>query len=439
MVTVRILICDNLPSFRRGLAEALRVRGWIVVEANSETELERALATGPFDVLLVDPIALDGGTIGLPARLERWQRDLDVLLMTHSAASEVAATIHGKAAGTLRRPFDLDELELRVLRLRRAREDGRELRHLRAILFSGGRLHGFSDDTPCTREVCDKVRLFADQTAPVVVTGEQGTGKKLVAAALHELGQRCAGPFVTARCLDAPAEATARVLASLEQARGGTLLLHGVEGCDAALQDHLSVLLCAEDRPRAGGGELDADVRIIATTALDLERAVQAGLFRADLWAVLRRLEIRLPAMRDRGDDILVLAGELLQALAGDGRTPKTLSSEAAVALRRYAWPGNVTELREVLAAAVAAAPGQDIASADLSTRVTDTRRSGPPFRLHLETAPAVCLPDMVLRLERELVEWALERSHGDPLRAAEILGVPADVVERFRARSGSC
>jgi DNA-binding NtrC family response regulator len=438
-VTERILLCDNSPTIRAALAEALRFRGWTVVEAASRAEIDEALSARRFDIALIDAEAVGPGAQDLPSGLARLQPDLDVVLMTHSAGEGGIAALGRGAADYLLRPFRVEELELRLLRLRRDREHRRELERLRAILYASWRLRGFSGESSSTRVVWERAHLFADQTAPVLITGEHGTGKKLVAAAIHELGRRRAGPFVTIRCLDRDRDLSARVRGAVENADGGTLLLHDVDGCDSAVQERLGFFLSNGRLPDAEHGERDPpDVRIVATTTADLAVAVDEGRFREDLRVLLQRLEIQLPALRRRGDDILVLAREFLRTWAERQRQPpKTLSPEAAAALGRYGWPGNVTELHQMLAAASATARTQVIELGDLPGRLTDARAAQLPFSLHLDGPLAIALPELVARLERELVEWALGRSRGDLRRAAEILGVPEEVVASWRERGG--
>jgi DNA-binding NtrC family response regulator len=423
-----------LLTVRAALADALRIRGWNVVEAGSEAQLQEALAAQPFDVVVIDPSVLGMEPRAVPPRIAQWRPGAEVVLMTH-CSDGAASAMMGGAAEFVQRPFRVEELELRLLRLRRDREHRSELERVRAILYEGGRLRGFSGDSPSTRSVCERVRLFADQTAPALVTGERGTGKKLVAAAIHELGGRRSGPFVIVRAGESPANLPARILEAADHARGGTLLIHGVDGCDRALQERLLDLLTDGRFPGSTQAEPSlAAVRILATAEADLADAVHDGRFSGKLWELIGRLQIHLPALRQRGDDIVDLAQQFLRSLADRrGEPPKVLAPEAAFALRCHTWPGNVTELHHSLAAAAAAAGTDDIGLAELPASITDGKAVKPPFTLHLEALPPLTLPALLDRLERELVEWALDRAGGDHDRAAEMLGVPAELIGRWR------
>lgn len=433
-MTDKLLLCDNLVTVRTALADALRIRGWLVVEAGSEAQAEEALAAQPFDVVVIDPSVLGVEPRDVPSRIAQSRPGADVVLMTHCGDGAAPAMMAG-AAEFLLRPFSLEELELRLLRLRRDREHRSELERVRAILYEGGRLRGFWGDSPSLRSVCERVRLFAGETAPVLVTGERGTGKKLIAAAIHELGSRRAGPFVIVRAREAPDILPARVRGALDAASGGTLLIHDIDTCDRTLQGCLMDLLAPGGLTSSPQAESRAtDARIVATAQVDLADAVREGRFRRDLWVLLGQLQIHLPALRQRASDIAGLAQQFLQALATRTRqAPKFLAPGAIAALRCHTWPGNVTQLHQALAYAAAATDRDEIGLAELPASITQGQAANPPFTLHLEALPPLTLSGLLDSLERELVEWALDRAGGDHARAAEMLGVPADLVDRWR------
>jgi two-component system response regulator AtoC len=357
----------------------------------------------------------------------------------------VAAIKHG-AADYLTKPFRFQELEHRLRKLREIRGFRQEISGLRALLTdTEDGAYGIIGRSPRMREVRQLIETFADHTAPVLVTGETGTGKEMVARALHQRGSRAAKPFVAVACGAIPTElaeselfghekgsftgATGQRVGAFERATAGTLLLDDVDDLPLGLQVKLLRALEQQAFIRVGGSkEIGVDVRVVATTKVDLAEAAAAGLFRQDLYYRLRALEIRLPALRDRGEDTLLLAEHFLRLFSVEHKRPGLqLGPEAAASLRHYSWPGNVRELRHTVQSAVIVSTGGTLRPECFPEFVSSPMRepSHDLFTMHLESREHISFNDAVHLFEDQLLRWAMHRAGGQQNRAAELLGLP--------------
>jgi DNA-binding NtrC family response regulator len=298
------------------------------------------------------------------------------------------------------------------------------------------------------RAVCDRIPLVADSSSPLLIVGETGTGKELVARAVHDSGPRRRRPFVALACGAIPRElaesqlfghekgaftgAIARRTGYFEQAHGGTILLDDVDDLPADIQVKLLRVLQEGTLRRVGGeDDVEVDARVIATTKVELARAVDEGRFRSDLYYRLHGLQIRLPALRERGDDVLLLAQHFLRVLSSkDGALPRTLSPDAAAALRRHEWPGNVRELRRAIESAITLCLEPEIRPEHLPDSVRADQDTGRPFTLHLNDQEQIRLPEILHQFEEEILKWAMQRAQGQQSRAAELLGLPRTTLQ---------
>ncbi len=449
-MTEQLLLCANEHAVTERAARALAERGWIVVRVGSVQEARRAVQDPCFGTVVLDLALAGAEDTGALPDIARMAPDVDlVLLAPYSHVEGAVAAMQLGAADYLTKPVLCEELELRLERLREMRGERQELGRLRAAIDEGARSRDEPLDSPAMKIVRDRVRLFADGTAPVLLTGEVGTGKERTALALHERGERSAAPFLTVQCRGMPAgmlavalfgsEMGSPVNGALARAGRGTLLVADVDALDLDLQALLVRLLVhGSYRPVGGGALRTSEARIVATAETDLARRVEEGAFREDLRRALA-LEIHLPPLRHRGDDVLVVARHLLATLGrGESRAPRALSPEAAALLRTHRWPGNVGELRRVIASADASAHSDVIEVSDLPGYLSPAVEAAPPFTLHLDAHDRqIRLADLLHRFEREVVDWALARAQGVEGRAASILGVPASSIEGLR-RSGS-
>jgi DNA-binding NtrC family response regulator len=445
---LRVLVVDDDGLARRGTAQQLAAAGYPVRDAAHAQQALTMLEDGGTDLMLTDirMPGMDG--FELLRTLRQRHPQVDVVLMTAfgSVSSAVEAMQQG-AVDYLVKPFRFPELQARLQRVAERRVAKHRLDRLEALVDEPGRF-GLVGRSTGMQRVRERIALFAAHPAPVLVTGETGTGKELVARALHEAGPRRGRPFIAVACGAVPRDlaesyflghergaftgATQRRAGVFEQADGGTLLLDDVDDLPAELQVKLLRVLQEGVVQRLGGqGEHPVDVRVVATTKVDLESQVQVNRFRPDLYYRLRGLEIEVPALRLRGEDVVLLAEYFLRVLASaQGRRPARLAPETVDCLLGCAWPGNVRELRRSVEAADALAQGDEVRPAHFPAAVARRDHPRRPFRLHLDGAGPLHLTDLVRQFEDELIGWAMSEAHGQQSKAAELLGVPRTTLQ---------
>jgi DNA-binding NtrC family response regulator len=435
----RVLVVDD----ERGVRESLRMllgEECTVAEAGSVDEGLAALAVSPPDLVLLDLVMPGRSGFDLLLALERMPDPPPVVVLTatRNVATAVEAMKRG-AADYVTKPFEIEALRIKVRQLLERRALEREVEVLRARVEEGERLGALLGRSVAMREIFRTVRRVADSGATILIRGESGTGKELVARAIHELSRRASGPFVALNCAAMPAalieselfghergaftDARERRIGRFESASGGTLFLDEIGELDPGVQ--AKFLRALEERrvERLGGGvPVAVDVRVVAATHRDLERDVAAGRFRADLFYRIHVVPLDLPPLRDRREDVKLLAEHFLaQAREAAGRGPRRFSADAAAALERFPWPGNVRELRNTVERAVALCEGDAIELGDLPASVVRTER--------IETlreavrAGRLSFEDAVADFERALLLEALEESGWNQTRAAERLG----------------
>jgi DNA-binding NtrC family response regulator len=447
--SLRVLVVDDEQISRRSTKQQLEAAGYTAEAVeNAYAALERLEAT-PWDVVVTDlrMPGMDG--IEFLREAKKRRSEIDVVVMTAYGTVETAvAAMREGAADYLTKPFRFPELDLRLQRLGDQRETKQELERLRGLVGEGASIEGILGRSVPIQKACELVQLFAKSTAPVLIAGETGTGKELFARSIHNLGARSRHAFVAVPCGAIPKElaesqlfghekgAFTGAIAShrgfFEEASGGTLVLDDVEDLPLELQAKLLHVLQEGLIRRVGAeSDLEVDVRMIATTKVDLGQAVAEKRFREDLYYRLRGLEIRLPPLRERDEDILLLAQHFLRLLASkEGAAPKALSVEAASLLRRHTWPGNVRELRRVMESAVTLCQEAEIRPQHLPEQLTAKREDARLFSLQLDTQIKVSLSELVKDFENALIQWAMRRAHGQQSVAAEILGVPRTTLQ---------
>jgi DNA-binding NtrC family response regulator len=457
--SLRVLVVDDERLSRQTAVRQLQEAGF---EADAVENGYRALdllATQPWDVVLCDlrMPGLDG--MELLRTIGQQHPGVDVVVMTAYGTVETAVTaIRSGAADYLTKPFRFQELEHRLRKLGELRGFRREVDGLRALLAeTDDPDSGIVGRAPRMREVRQLIQTFAAHTAPVLITGETGTGKEMVARSLHQRGPRARSPFVAVACGAIPSElaeselfghekgsftgATGQRFGAFERSGGGTLLLDDVDDLPLGMQ--VKILRALEQKAfvRVGGShEIAVDVRVVATTKVHLADAVAAGRFRQDLYYRLRGLEVRLPPLRERGEDILLLAEHFLRLFAAEHQKREiSLGPEAAGCLRRHAWPGNVRELRHTMESAVIVCTAGTIGRECLPDFL-DARSEHQPhdlFTVHLEGRDNLAFPEAVRAFEDHLLRWAMHRAGGQQNRAAELLGLPRTTLQSKLVRGG--
>ncbi len=458
----RIWVVDDDRSVRFVLATALRDAGYAVDGFDSADAALQALgAHGAPDLLFTD-VRMPGDTgLVLLDKLKNSHPQLPVIVM--SAYTDVASTagaFRGGAHEFLSKPFDLDDavaLAARTLPDIATAESDASGEEPAQPVSGSSQLIG---ETPAMRELFRAIGRLAQAPLSVLITGETGTGKELVARALHNESPRTAKPFVALNTAAIPAElleselfgheagaftsAQKRHIGRFEQANGGTLFLDEIGDMPLSLQTRLLRVLAEGEFFRVGGRELiRVDVRVIAATHQDLERLVAEGRFRADLLHRLDVVRLRLPPLRERRDDVPRLAENFLAIASRKfGVPPKRFSTTSLNALKAYDWPGNVRELENVCWRLSALAPTESITAAELEVvlaRPSSNQGTTGDWEVALATWARARLLEGAQnlhaeareRFDRALLEAALEFTHGRRAAAADKLGIGRNTVTR--------
>ena len=378
---VRALIVDDEDALRSTLARVLRQRGIVAQTAENGFVALDLLEKSSFDVVLVD-VRMPGMTG--PQFLERVKEaayPVEVLMMT--AFADIATTVSAVKAGAhgfLTKPFVSNEsVVLEVLNAAQFRRLREKTEHLQRELLARPRAGEMVGSSAPMREVYRRIEGVATTNSTILILGESGTGKELVARAVHERSRRAGKPMVTVNCAAIPKELVESELFGhtrgafttamsaraglFEAANGGTLFLDEIGDLPTSSQVKLlRVLQSGEVKPVGSDTSKIVDVRVVAATNVDLKAAIAAGTFRQDLFYRLNVIAVRLPALRERGDDLLLLAHHFIQKHAQlAGRPAVRLSNEAAVLLSAYDWPGNVRELEHAIEHAVVLSQGETI------------------------------------------------------------------------------
>ena len=441
-MTARILVVDDDAAFRGMLVEALRDKEFDVDVAGSAEEGIRLAAAGDFDLVLQD-VMLPGmsGIEALP-HLKRAAPLADIVVMTafSSRDSAVEALKRG-AYDYFTKPFSLAEMEVVIRRALEKRRLQGQVQALRTTLEREGPLSRIIGQGQAMSRVKDMLQRVAGLDADVLITGESGTGKELVADTIHALSPRAAGPFVKLNCAAIPENlleselfghekgaftgATAARRGRFEMAQGGSILLDEIGDMPLHLQPKLLRAVEQKQVERVGGSRpVTFDVRIIAATNQDLRDRVEAKEFRADLYYRLNVAAIHLPPLRERKEDLALLADFFLDRIGRRlGGEPLSLAPDALRLLQAQDWPGNVRQLANTLErTAIFAASGR-ITAADLSLALQ--RRAEP--------IPEIVPPEIGLPLKRAVNEYekglivqALRRAGGVQTEAARLLGITA-------------
>ncbi len=444
---VRVLVVDDQISMAETLADGLADQGYDATPIASSRDAAALLEREPIDALVTDlrMPQLDG--LGLLAVSRRTDPSRPVIVMTaYSAVDTAIESIRQGAYHYMTKPFKVDEL---VLFLKKALSEStlrREAATLRRALRDRFGLQNLVGSSAGMREVCDLVERVADATAPVLIVGETGTGKGLVARAIHAQGRGASAPFVSVNCAALPENlleselfghvkgaftgATSSRAGLLEEADGGTLFLDEIGEMAPALQAKLlHVLESGTVRAVGANKERTVSTRILAATHGNLRERVAAGTFREDLLYRLDVVTIALPPLRHRREDLPALIEHALAAAREKHpQSPvERFSPEAVERVLEHAWPGNVRELEHVIERAVLLGRSSVATLADLPASVVER---GPPAA-EMEFSGEI-IP--VRELQRRYAAWAYERLGGKKLLTAEKLGVDFKTLSRWLA-----
>jgi DNA-binding NtrC family response regulator len=444
----RVLVVDDEAASRRGLQALLEKQGYRVeVAATGAEALEKARSFRPAVVIadLVMP-GMDGLEL-LRSLQEETPFAMTILLTGKGSIETAVQAMKAGAYDYLTKPVDLGRLSFLLERALDRARIGREVALLRRQIGTVDRpvLLGRS---AAIKAVLQQIEQAAPSTAPVLILGESGTGKELVARTLHALSPRARAPFVGVNCA-AIAEsllesevfghekgaftgAVERRIGCFEMADGGTLLLDEVAEMHPAVQAKFLRVLEEQTFRRIGGKtEIQVDVRVVAATNQGPEAAVREGKLRADLFYRLNVFPITLPPLRERPEDVPLLAESFLtDSVATVGRTVRAISPEALDLLQRYAWPGNVRELRNVIARATLLADGETIELSHLPETIR-----GPQTASGSVPTLTIPLGVTVEEAEKALILKSLELAGNNKTKAAGILGISVKTLHNKLVR----
>jgi two-component system, NtrC family, response regulator PilR len=438
----RVLVADDERSMRELLAIVLKREGYDVLLAENGRTALAALERAPVDLLISDIKMPDMTGIDVLRAAKALDPELQAIMMTAFASQDTAIeALRLGACDYLIKPFNVDELKLKV----RDKLESRRLRQenvlLKRTLGTTHQFHNMIGRSQAMVEVFHLIETIARTTSTVLVTGESGTGKELVARAVHFHSLRRESPFVALNCGALPETlleselfghmrgaftgADTNKKGLIEIAEHGTIFLDEIGEMSQMMQVKLLRVLQERRFRRVGGlEEIEADIRVIAATNQDLAKLVAEGRFREDLFYRINVIPVKLPPLRERQEDIPLLAEHFLAKYTAQmGKAITAISHEALAHLQRYEWPGNIRELENVIERAVALEPTPTILPESLPEHVR-----GLALR---KAAAATALPDEgfdleqhVRDIERDYLAEALKKAGGVQVKAAELLGM---------------
>jgi two-component system nitrogen regulation response regulator GlnG len=460
-----ILVADDEESIRWVLSKALTKQGYKVDLANNGEEALQLFRRNRYDLAVLDIKMPQLTGLDLLDRIQEEQPDMMVIIMTAESSMKNAVEAMKRGAyDYLTKPFDLDALDAIILKAGKASKISEQVSLLKDELKEH---YQFERNIIGNSQPMQKVYKLLGKIAPsdvtVLITGESGTGKELVARAIHFNSPRLGKPFLAINCAAIPRElleselfghekgaftgATERKAGKFEQANGGTLFLDEIGDMPLELQAKLLRVLQEKEITRTGGSQImKIDVRIVAATNQELKRKVREREFREDLFYRLNVVPLELPPLRERREDIPLLSEFFLQQAREELHvTTQGCSDEALKLLQSYSWPGNVRELENTMKRVALLSPDQILNPADFSSLSADAGDAKNDHSLEalisskLRTSLAQMdvneldnLYDMVLyQMERPLIEIVLEKTRGNQVRTAEILGINRNTLRK--------
>jgi DNA-binding NtrC family response regulator len=448
-----LLVVEDDAAMRELLVESLAEEGYTVQAADGGRQGLRMVTDAPVDLVVTDLRMPDLDGLDMIREIRSLPRPPDIILIT--AFGTIDTAIKAMKLGAfdyITKPFEIDQLLISVERALRDRLLRNELARLREEVSDRYRFDTLIGRSEAMQEVFELIRRVADSPVSVLITGESGTGKELVARALHFNSARAAKPFVPVNCAAIPealleselfgykrgafTDAHQDRTGLMVEAHGGTIFLDEVAELTPPLQAKLlRVLQEREVKPLGSNRPVPIEVRVISATNRELDKMRDSGAFREDLYYRLNVVQIAIPPLRERPEDVLPLAGHLLQEAAGRAsKQVDGISAAAAKLLLAHHWPGNVRELENVLERAVALSRSRKIEVSGLPPSLLEPR-SG-------DLLAAAARRQMTLsEIEREYILQVLEQERGNKSRAAQRLGLDRKTLyrklEEYRRQAG--
>jgi DNA-binding NtrC family response regulator len=425
-----LLVIDDERSLREFLTILLEQEGYEVTTADTVAAGTEAVLKGRFDLVMCDLKLPDGSGLEVLAEARKQQVASPFIIITaHTTPQHALEALRAGAAEYLSKPFNVEDLKLILEKLLRAGETEAEAQDV----------PNFIGSSPAIRRILDMVPRLAATPSTVFITGESGTGKELLAQAIHAFSAAANGPFLSVNCGALPeglleSELFGHVRGSFTgaikdhkglfvDAEGGTLLLDEVGELTPLMQVKLlRVLQERRVRPVGSSHEVEVNVRVLAATNRDLERAVKDNEFREDLYYRLNVLHIHLPPLRQRMEDLSELARHFVKRTCENFGTPaKRLTADALRVLQAYSWPGNVRELENVIERTIALEPTEMISSGSLPEHLRGTPEEPTIEHMGLPEE-GLDIDEYVDNVRRSLMRQALEKTGGHQKKASELL-----------------
>ena len=457
-INEQILVVDDDQAIRWTLREALQSWGFEPVEAGTVAEAVRQFKAESPAAVLLDIDLPDGSGLDVLREIKHENPDVIVIMITGNVQVEnTISALRGGAYDFIAKPIVLEELRVTLrnaIEARHLRREVDQVRKERAREFNFRLIIG---ESPAMKKMLGLAAKVAEsEVSSVLLQGESGTGKDLVAKAIHYGSQRADRPFVAINCAALPAtlieselfgyekgaftDAKARKEGLFEQAEGGTLLLDEIGELELSLQAKLLRVLEEGAFRRVGGlRDIPLDVRVLAASNRDLKTESEAGRFRLDLYYRLSIIQIDIPPLRERGNDVLLLSNYYIDTISVRLKRNKKitgLSAEVKDVFRKYHWPGNVRELRNVIERALILEDTDEITTEYLPGGLMSSSRLSTPGGVP-QASTRFVLPHEGISLddaELSFVRQAIERSGGNQTRAAELLGISRDQL-RYRLK----
>jgi DNA-binding NtrC family response regulator len=440
----RILVVDDEPLIVKLLKHNLEKSGYEVLSAGNGREGLEVLEKETVDVVLLDIMMPEMDGMEALRRIKASERPVLVIMLTAKATIDTAVSCMKEGAHDfLSKPFDVDRLQITIRNAIQTLQLTRQVEHLRSELSEKYRFESIIGKSRPIKHVCSLLSKVLEVDITVLITGESGTGKELIARAIHYRGHRKDGPFITVNCAAIPENlleselfghergsfsgAVAQRIGKFEQANGGTIFLDEIGEMDLSLQAKILRVLQQREVERVGGrGNIPVNVRVLAATNCDLSELIKEGRFREDLYYRIAAFPIEVPALRERRDDIPLLAHHFLERSAADcNKKLEGYSDRATEALMAYDWPGNIRELENIIARAALLATTSQVTYDDLPSLQRGLTDGPPPRASAVESIVDLLPKEDILPfevIEERIIRHSLQLAGGNVTTAANRL-----------------